>query len=82
MFCSAIDKPAPQTLFSLCLSLSLSPVGFPRTARDAKVSFGAMRERERERERERFIRNNLHNGVVSGAMLGDYFPSSAVGGLI
>jgi len=23
-------------------------------------------ERERERERERFIRNNLHNGVVSG----------------
>ena len=25
------------------------------------------RERERERERESFIRNNLHNGVVSGA---------------
>ena len=25
------------------------------------------RERERERERERFIRNNLHNGAVSGA---------------
>ena len=27
-------------------------------------------ERERERERERFIRNNLHNGVVSGAARG------------
>ena len=26
--------------------------------------------RERERERESFIRNNLHNGVVSGAALG------------
>ena len=25
------------------------------------------RERERERERESFIRNNVHNGVVSGA---------------
>jgi len=28
------------------------------------------RERERERERESFIRNNLHNGVVSGAARG------------
>ena len=28
---------------------------------------GSGSERERERERERFIRNNLHNGVVSGA---------------
>jgi hypothetical protein len=27
-------------------------------------------ERERERERERFIRNHLHNGVVSGAARG------------
>ena len=27
----------------------------------------AYRERERERERESFIRNNVHNGVVSGA---------------
>ena len=27
-------------------------------------------ERERERERESFIRNNLHNGVVSGAARG------------
>ena len=26
--------------------------------------------RERERERESFIRNNLHNGVVSGAARG------------
>jgi hypothetical protein len=25
------------------------------------------RERERERARESYIRNNLHNGVVSGA---------------
>ena len=30
----------------------------------------ASRERERERERESFIRNNLHNGVVSGAARG------------
>jgi hypothetical protein len=28
------------------------------------------RERQRERERESFIRNNLHNGVVSGAARG------------
>jgi len=28
------------------------------------------REREREREGESFIRNNLHNGVVSGAARG------------
>ena len=27
-------------------------------------------DRERERERESFIRNNLHNGVVSGAARG------------
>ena len=27
-------------------------------------------EEERERERESFIRNNLHNGVVSGAARG------------
>jgi len=27
-------------------------------------------ERERERERESFIRNSLHNGVVSGAARG------------
>jgi len=27
-------------------------------------------QRERERERESFIRNNLHNGVVSGAARG------------
>jgi len=27
------------------------------------------REREPERERERFIRNNLHNGVVSGLLV-------------
>jgi len=27
----------------------------------------AYRERERERKRESFIRNNVHNGVVSGA---------------
>ena len=26
-----------------------------------------LRERERERERESLIRNNVHNGVVSGA---------------
>ena len=29
------------------------------------------RGRERERERESFIRNNLHNGVVSGAAFGE-----------
>ena len=28
------------------------------------------RERERERERESFVRNNVHNGVVSGAARG------------
>ena len=32
-----------------------------------RVSPGAT---ERERERESFIRNNLHNGVVSGAARG------------
>ena len=38
------------------------------------------RDSERERERESFIRNNLHNGVVSGAargqaLLGPTWPS-------
>ena len=27
------------------------------------------RERERGRERERFMRNDVHNGVVSGSMM-------------
>ena len=39
----------------------------PRTARERERERERFIERERERERERFIRNNLHNGVVSGA---------------
>ena len=48
----------------------------PPCLRDARehcrrfVRRGSLRERERERERESFIRNNLHNGVVSGAARG------------
>jgi hypothetical protein len=34
------------------------------------LSVARERERERERERQSFIRNNLHNGVVSGAARG------------
>ena len=37
--------------------------------RDQKLA-AAAREREPRRERESFIRNNLHNGVVSGAARG------------
>jgi len=38
------------------------------------------RERERERERESFIRNNLHNGVVSGAARGQALLGNETGG--
>ena len=44
------------------LTTSPSPVSL--TGTQASVRWP---ERERERERESFIRNNLHNGVVSGA---------------
>ena len=47
---------------------SLIAVTLDKSPRRLHQSRGrTQRERERERERERFIRNNLHNGVVSGA---------------
>ena len=59
-------------------SLSLTEVNGKPTRRREISSFFAWQfgfaregtegsERERERERESFLRNNLHNGVVSGA---------------
>jgi hypothetical protein len=37
---------------------------------DVVAALLVLTQRERERERESFIRNNLHNGVVSGAARG------------
>ena len=41
-----------------------------RKAEDNAKPLLPILERERERERESFVRNNLHNGVVSGAARG------------
>ena len=42
----------------------------PLCSTDRRILPGLTRQTERERERESFIRNNLHNGVVSGAARG------------
>ena len=42
----------------------------PKNKKKGAARLAGTGERERERERESFIRNNLHNGVVSGAARG------------
>ena len=56
---------------STCPPFSLSPpLAHSFFIGPTVINTGIHTERERERERESFIRNNLHNGVVSGAARG------------
>jgi hypothetical protein len=64
------DKARPSTKIALWSSKQGSSGGCVHTLPKGTVYEVCFWERERERERESFIRNNLHNGVVSGAARG------------
>ena len=71
-----MHRPRLVVSLSACPLFSLSPPAHSFFIGPTVINIhtctwlASPRERERERERESFIRNNLHNGVVSGAARG------------